>query len=133
MYPDQNYPDQPQPLRQPIGRPWSWRDDADLTLEHDRGRTVDDIARLLNRSPAAVRCRWRALAFDLDSFRGGPPRRAYAPWSGNADWRLLVESQNATVYELAEEFGRSPSAIRSRLRHIRKMRNNNVNIDTRSR
>jgi len=102
-------------------RPWTFRDDADLSFAKDRGASVDDIAQLLGRSPAAVQYRWRLLVFDIDSLRGRPPRRAYMPWTD--DWRLDVEDRNGgTVYELAELFGRSPGAIKSRLRHIRKMR-----------
>jgi hypothetical protein len=97
-------------------RPWSVLDDADLTVEFIKGTPVAEIARLLGRSPASIECRLRQQVFDLDSLRGGPPRRAYTPWTPTADWQLIVEYHNGgTVAELAELFGRSPGAIRSRL------------------
>lgn len=100
-------------------RAWSFQDDADLTAEYAKGTTMAEIGRMLGRSNAAIQVRLRQQVFDLDSLRGGPPRRAYTPWSRNADWRLTVEYRDGgTVYELAELFGRSPGAIRSRLQLI---------------
>ena len=100
-------------------RPWTFRDDADLSMAKDRGASVDEIARWLGRSPASVQYRWRLFVFDIDSLRGGIPRRAGTPWTEDLDWRLFVEYiDGGSITELGHLFGRSPGAIKSRLRLI---------------
>ncbi|MFN9132663.1 MAG: hypothetical protein ACK5XO_08275 [Phycisphaerales bacterium] len=45
--------------------------------------------------------------------------KAYAPWTPDADRRLLARAaEGASIHVLAVEFGRKPSAIRSRLGHL---------------
>ncbi|MDX2176318.1 MAG: hypothetical protein SF028_07585 [Candidatus Sumerlaeia bacterium] len=54
----------------------------------------------------------------LEQIKAQHPQ-AYAPWTKDADEELaLLHSESRSVGEMAEHFGRQPSAIRSRLRKL---------------
>jgi DNA-directed RNA polymerase specialized sigma24 family protein len=97
----------------------SWRDNEDR-FEHSRVMVFEEyVPESYDGIRQAIRfIAGKEQAYSVEQIRRQHPR-AYARWTEDKD-RLLTEKhgQGRTIDELAEQLGRQPSAIRSRLQRL---------------
>jgi len=95
-------------------RPWTQDEDAYLRKHYGKQR-IQDIARALNRSYNQVRYRARLLGLRKPRHLKSSSTR----WSRKDEEFLLEHWEKMSVSELAQHLGRSPRAVRHKIRRLR--------------
>ena len=91
---------------------WSKEEESKLLHYKELGKTEEEIAQLLERTPGAVRTRSEKLSKP-------PLKKAHSKWSKEEENNLLhYEKLGKTVNEIAQLLERTPSAVRRRIQKI---------------
>ena len=96
-----------------FNEPWSDDEILELTMMANDARTREEMSAQLQRSPSSIRIKLEELGLYV-------PKPAGKPWLAEDDETLKTMYENgATFGQMSERFGRSESAIVSRLVRLR--------------
>lgn len=95
--------------------PWTPEDDARLAMLAANGRTHAQIARDMDRTPAAIKARQKWIR------HGRPPRQTAAgTWTDAEDQQLITMThEGRSVAECSTAIGRTQKAVTARRRQLR--------------